>query len=567
MDKANNNLSMYDDLLCPSCLNPQKTYRAEESFEACSYCKEKFIYQKCYHCKKKIYFNSQNFSDGVNIKCPYADCSKWFCKSSCGVCSSTLYFPDRYQEGSKVKCPFKTCGEEFYKVICPNEKCNAKIVFKGGKVGDNQADQSSAGYKDGTTINCNACGTIFQKTSCYECLRKLVWLSPNRLVEGQKIVCPYEDCGKSVNKIYCPHCSKCNIFVRGGMEFGSKIKCIYRECGKFYNKVFCPSCTGINVFANGKFVEGVRTTCVYSPCQKKFCLVNCHYCKRVNFWYDSYVIGQNVFCSYSDCGKKFAKVNCPHCTKINVFPNGDYCFGKSYKCVYSTCGMEFTNFLCPGCLTFLNLPSKYLEGNKVVCGLKDCKVSFINLRCPHCMQLILDKGATYKYGQTVICPYRECNKKFNYLYCIGCRRGIYYKDNNYVEGQIIKCPYSDCNKNFPFVYCPKCDKSSYFDDAKSAISPLNEIKCSNAKCESKFKIGLINNIVWSGGSPYIPKQGFSFNFSNPVKEIREMNILNSIIFNENLYKNDGHQISQEESEPQKKEAVEPSPVTGIINHI
>jgi hypothetical protein len=563
MEKENF-ISNLNDLICPCCLNPQSTLRAEDTYEACSYCKEKFSYQKCYHCKRKVYFKSQNFTDGVNIKCPYSDCNKWFCKSSCGVCNSTLYFPDRYQEGTKVKCPFKTCGQEYYKIICPNDKCNSRIVFKPSNNNENSLDSSNSlgCYKEGNTVACGVCKITFQKISCYECLRKLVWIGPNKMIEGQKLVCPYEDCNKSVNKIFCPHCQKCNIFIRGGMEFGSKIKCIYRECGKYYNKIFCPSCTRPNIFVNGNFVEGVKTTCVYSNCQKKFCLVNCHYCKRVNFWYEGYILGQNIFCSYLDCGKKFAKVNCPKCTKINVFPNGDYCFGKSYKCVYPSCSQEFSNFLCPGCYTFLNLPGKYLEGNKVVCGMNNCKTCFINFRCPHCMQIILDKGATYKYGQSVICPYSNCRKNFNYLYCVGCRRGIYYKDNNYIEGQVIKCPYSDCSKNFIFVYCPKCEKHTYIEDRMKNLTNYDEVQCCNPICAINFRIGTISNIRWSIGVAFYPKQGIPFDFHNPMKEIREEEILNSIIINDNLYKNDGNQISQEDNQPQRKETNEPNPISG-----
>ena len=149
--------------------------------------------------------------------------------------------------------------------------------------------------------------------------------------------------------------------------------------------------------------------------------------------------------------------------------------------------------MCPGCNTCLNLQGKYQEGNKVVCGVKDCKMSFINFRCPHCMQIILDKGVSYKFGQTVVCPYNTCSKKFNYLYCLSCRRGIYFKDNNYQEGQIIKCPYTDCTKNFIFVYCSLCEKPVQFNnDVTKAISAGDDVKCVYPSCNQKFKIAKIN---------------------------------------------------------------------------
>ena len=235
MEKLESNT---DDLICPTCHSVQITYRGEDVIEPCSICSEKFMYLKCYHCKKKIYFKNQNFTDGVNIRCPYEGCGKYFCKSSCGVCERTLYFPDRYQEGSKVKCPFKDCGEEYYKVLCPNEMCNSKITYKTVKeVTQGDAQPPALPYREGLNVCCKKCKTSFQKITCYQCLRRLVWTEPNSMVEGQKIECPYDDCKKCFNKIYCPHCQKCNIFTRGGMEVGTKIQCIYKECGKFFNKI------------------------------------------------------------------------------------------------------------------------------------------------------------------------------------------------------------------------------------------------------------------------------------------------------------------------------------------
>jgi hypothetical protein len=277
------------------------------------------------------------------------------------------------------------------------------------------------------------------------------------------------------------------------------------------------------------------------------------------------VTGQNIICAYEDCKKKSAKVNCPHCQKINVFPNGDYCFGKNYKCIYSNCGKDFGNFMCPGCSTCLNLAGKYLEGNRVVCGISGCKINFINFRCPHCMQIILDKGFTYKFGQTVVCPYTTCQKKFNYLYCVSCRKGIYFKDNNYQEGQMIKCPFSECNKTFVFVYCAFCEKPVSFNDVKSGLGANSEIKCCYTGCEQKFKLIKINNAHWTAGVPFLTKFGRSFNFVNPFKEPREMNILLNMIFVESIYKNLGHQIKQiEDKDAQKKEVYENNPVTGIF---
>jgi hypothetical protein len=557
-----------DEILCPNCKTKQRCNRGEDQLDNCVSCNVKFMYLKCYHCKKKIFFNNHTFTDGVNIKCPYEDCGKFFCKSSCVSCERTLYFPDRYQEGSKVKCPFKDCSQEFFKINCPNDYCTNKICFKLNSITDSLSNQPL--YREGISITCEKCKTTFQKITCYNCLRKLVWTDPKKLIDCQKIECPYEECKKTFNKIFCPHCQKCNIFTKGAIEIGNKITCIYKECGKTFNKIFCPRCSRTNVFSNGKFIEGIKTTCVYTDCKAKFCMVNCVHCKRINFWLDNdYIVGQNIICAYPDCKKKSAKINCPGCSRINVFPNGDYCFGKNYKCIYSNCGKEFANFMCPGCNTCLNLQGKYNEGNKIICGVSGCRAGFYNFRCPHCLQIVLDKGNTLKFGQLIECPYETCKKKFNYIYCISCRRGIYYKDSDYQEGTNVKCPYMDCSKTFNLVYCTHCEKPVHLINVNTnKINSSEEITCIHQGCEKRFKISNIHLNLWTNGMTFNPKGGYLFTFTNASKEMKEMKFLNSLIYLENLYKHNSEQIKELNEEiNQKKDNFDNAPITGNLLYI
>jgi hypothetical protein len=170
-----NNTNNSDEIICLKCNKTQKKFRGEDILEKCQFCLEKFMYLKCYHCKKKVYFFNENMVDGVNIKCPYIECGKFFTRSSCGVCNKNLYFPDRYQEGSKVKCPFKECGEEFFKIICPNEKCGSKLAFKKNNPinGSDNLNNSTttknicSNYKEGVLVNCKSCNSKFQKINCY----------------------------------------------------------------------------------------------------------------------------------------------------------------------------------------------------------------------------------------------------------------------------------------------------------------------------------------------------------------------------------------------------------------
>ena len=216
MEKLENVNGINEELICPTCLSFQSISRGEDILGKCQnpICNEIFMFLKCYHCKKRIYFTKQNFTNGVNIKCPYVECEKWFCKSACGACERILYFPDRYQEGSKVKCPFKDCQEEYSKIICPNEKCGIALTFKIPKENlsltplsqnsnVNLSQLNNNTYREGLSVNCKNCNLKFQKINCYHCLRRLVWAFPNNLIEGQKIICPYENCKKHFNKVDC----------------------------------------------------------------------------------------------------------------------------------------------------------------------------------------------------------------------------------------------------------------------------------------------------------------------------------------------------------------------------
>ncbi len=591
-----------DEVTCPLCSHTQHFNISikDNFFINCENCHGKFLLIKCYHCKRRIYYKN-NYPDGTNILCPYTDCKKWFSKSSCALCDRITFFRNRNQEGCKIHCPFKDCNKEYSKILCPVESCQNKIVFtvlgedNDGVVGLNKSNNSNSSvesgnlYSEGAPITCQKCTTKFQKITCFNCFRRLIWLNNGNgsdgivynnfdnhlnnhlnnhnpqnktLIEGQDILCPYSDCGRKFNKLNCPHCHKCNIFPKGNKEIGSKIRCIYKECNKSFNKVFCPYCMRMNVFNNGGFSEGIPTKCVYQNCGKKFVLVNCTHCKRVNYWNSKdYIIGQNVICAYKDCGKRSAKVKCPHCLNINVFPNGYYWYGKTYQCIYEKCKKEFSNFICPGCNNCLNLNSKYSEGSKIVCGIKQCGSSFINMRCPSCMMLIMDKSATYKYGQTIICPYSNCKKRFNYLFCVSCKSGVYFKGNEYKEGDIVKCT---CGVNFIFIYTTCCGKSMNYMSNNSnnsnnsilkPITPEIDIKCNSNSCNGKFRIAGIHKEEWNSGIGFYPKAGHSMVFANPDKEPAERKFLESFISSEMIYMESFQMTDQgdDEEKAQKKE--------------
>jgi len=544
---SNSEMNISNDILelvfCPNCLldlskidefKDMKLFQ-DNKLILCKFCEKSFFTVKCYHCKRRHFFRENCIIDGINIKCQYLDCGKYFSRSCCAECQKNLYYPDKYLEGTIVKCPFKECEKIFSKILCPNNNCKTIINFKNGLL------SKDISYREGLFVNCkdeNCNAENFAKMNCLHCSRRLVWFYPKNILEGQKIICPHEDCGMSFNKIYCPHCNKCNLYKKGLLEIGAKITCIYKECGKSFNKIFCPHCFKTNIFLNGNYIEGIKTTCVYNSCAKNFQMLTCANCKRINIWKNAnYLIGQNIICAYADCGSCFSKISCPHCNRINIFSdsnNNFYTFGKTYKCIFPDCRKEFANFVCPDCKSGLNLSSAYQGGNKVICGVKDCKASFYNFKCPFCFGTIFDLGAKYKFGQSLKCPFESCLKIFNYNICMKCKKGIFHKQNDYKEGQQIQCPYKECGESFVSVYCTHCERICQYKSENKKLK-IGNFECLYSSCKKNFEPANIHEYVFENTIKFIPEQGIGLKLDKPEKEYNEMNVLDVLTESRKFY--------------------------------
>ncbi len=547
INKDQKNFLINNDLFfCPNCLVDLSNHREYQEFKKipdykkilCKFCEKSFFSLKCYHCKRKHFFQEDNIIDGINIKCQYPDCGKCFSRSSCSECQKNLYYPDKFLEGTIVKCPFKECEQPFSKILCPNILCNTMINFKNGIY------KKDIPYQEGILINCTneKCKIkSFSKINCLHCSRRLVFIYPNNILEAQKIICPYEDCRFSFNKIYCPHCYKCNVYKKGLLEYGSKIVCIYKECRKSFNKIFCPHCFKSNIFLKGDYIEGIKTTCINKSCSKNFQMLTCITCKRINIWKNAdYIIGQNIVCAYEDCKSNFSKISCPHCNRINIFSlglNSFFTFGKTYVCIFNDCKKEFTNFICVNCKSGLNFSSSYQEGNKVICGVNGCRSSFYNFKCPYCYGIIFDSRAKYKFGQALKCPFEKCSKIFNYNFCFKCKKGIFHKHNDYKEGQIIICPYSNCKESFYSVFCTECEKNCLYNGDYVKIKD-KFFECTYSFCKKIFEPNNIQDIIYDKGIKFIPEQGSAIKLEQPVKEENEVKIYEILYKSRKFYRLD-----------------------------
>jgi hypothetical protein len=501
-------------LICPKC-NKGFNEKATPPFLPINCdCSAKFSYIKCLHCTGNIYL-FDIYIDGITISCPYNDCKKQFAYNKCNQCSNIVPIPNKCLEATKYTC--NNCKKDSIRMICPNIDCGTII-----KLNPNST------IKEGGIVECPKCKNKAQKLNCINCSRRLVWninkddTTSSQYLEGQKVICPYDTCGKSFNKLYCPFCNTANEFD-GKKEIGTKIVCSNIECKKSFVKVMCPKCRTIGIYKNVSLVEGVKITCAEEKCKAIFCYINCSECKRINFWFnENYFLGQPVICAYNDCKKKFNKVNCPHCNRYNIFT--DYFFGKNYKCIYQDCNLEFSRLVCPGCVNSLFIKGKRNEGSIATCEI--CKISFRNMRCPHCNQTFVDKGGNYKFGQTIICPYNNCGRRFNQLYCIHCTRIMNFKLNNFVEGQIINCPYDECKKEFIYGHCSCCNRVLQVNSPVKALNGV-EFQCCYDSCKKKMIFGGIEKTVFNGIILKVD-QGKTFSFTNPTKDPIEVRLLKSL---------------------------------------
>ena len=486
--------SSKEKLLCPYCIKDvlqsnQIRYSLLNDYEFkpiyCESCLKFFTFLICPHCKYKIYFQSEKESkddlnglNGTNIKCPYLNCNKFIFITKCPKCNRNQKLQCNIPDGKPLTCQFKECSHNYLYINCPVKNCQEVSILN--------KEASLKRFPDGMLFVHNDKNKnekiIFQKIICHYCIRPIIYKSTEkdiqRYYEGQKIICPYEDCKKAFNRITCPICSFVIIFDNGWYRMGTRIKCA--NCQDIFSKILCPKCNKILTFQKGNFTEGYILTCGFKNCRFKCQIVNCVHCRRMNFFSkENLILGQAIRCHYSDCKKIFNQIICPFCNEYNVFPNGDFFFGRNYQCIYRNCLRMFTYFICPFCFDF-SMNEKYEEGLNLEC--LNCRKTFFNTGCPFCKKIILVKQVTVRQGQLIQCPNIECNKIFSFIACPSCKRLVFSRENKSIFGQSLKCSFIECKCVFITIKCNHCEKKIILKN-KEEIRPNEIIKCPNCKKE------------------------------------------------------------------------------------
>ena len=467
-----NNINFTNSIVCPFCIqkvnkmNIDNDNKTSYEFDLISctnnICRKKFSFIICPYCNQNIYCqikrdyidnNEKDFKqtfmalvDGLNIKCSYYNCNKYFLLSKCPKCNIFDKYKEYIKEGKKIIC--KTCKYSYIQFRCPILSCkeNFKRDYLNFKL-----------FLNGI-ISMHNNEIFFQKLFCVECYRPIIFYNKkNKItlyIEGQKVKCPYKDCQKSFFRIICPKCYNENKLEIEFFMYGLKIKC--KHCNEIFSKIMCPFCRHINL-NNTKYKETSLFCCENNKCHAEFYLITCIYCLRMNIFYsDKYFQGIPIKCKYDDCHKIFNQVNCPFCKNLNIYPNGEFVYGKIYKCKYHSCQRKFTLFFCVECniLSYYKLEN-YEEGLIIKCN--QCKKFYLNFQCPFCKKILLDKDSSYNYKYFIKCPNKECNKVFTMISCPRCNKLNYSNENQLIFGTIIHCREKSCNCYFKCVPCEKCN--------------------------------------------------------------------------------------------------------------
>ena len=553
---------------CPNCKNiivKKVENNGEYSEFQDIYCEkcEFFIFILCIFCKRELYFKKNNIDlplngmNGINIKCTYSNCGKYFYLTICPKCKCSQKIPKAIKEGEIIKCLIKECDYEYLQIRCPKKDCFDLAYFSRPKNHSNNPSGIIYNHKK---------EEVFQKISCFFCIKPIIYLSNkikiNRYYDAMEIKCPYKDCQKKFNRIVCPICSEINIITNEydfknyfmGYLMGHKIKCI--GCKNYFGKILCPKCLRINPLTKSFFISG-EMTCRYIECSQKSIIVNCIFCQRMNIFNKTIPIpGQTIICGYEDCKKEFNEVYCPSCNKLNPF-KGDFSFGKSYECLYSFCKKNFLFSVCPNCFSY-SFSLEKQEGKKYKCS--KCNLSLCNWKCPFCKKIIMDKNSSLEYGQMVRCPNSECQKIYSFCRCFECQKLI-FSEHQYILGTLITCPnkkfdkfrknqIDTCEKSQVNVVCPNCNTKIYFIDKLEDIENGEKIVCS--KCEKLFEFikkdgnKIDENDIYSKNLSVLESiQGEPINFGNSCVDENYLSIENLYIQNKSDSEDKKENNSQE----------------------
>ena len=531
--------SIYYEVLCIKCQgstnNENMSYNSiiiNNDFEnefvklSCENCTIKFCYILCAFCNNKIYMKinpndvKYNGIEGFNIKCPYESCKNYFYFTECMKCKRSQKHKKFIKEGEIITCLYDDCKCNYIQVSCPVANCPDVVSIEKPNVFKNFPLGFMSLHKN---------EVMFQKINCSFCFQPIVFFSnkekKNKYIECQQVVCPYNNCGKTFNRIICPFCFDENYVDNGWYEMGSKIKC--KQCHQCFGKILCVSC-GKNNICNDNFFHCGKMVCGFKGCTKENYMINCIYCRKLNLFNKKKpIIGQVIKCGY--CKKKFNEIYCPFCNLINPFPSADFSFGKTYKCIYLTCSKSFQFMICPNCLRF-SFVKETKEGKKYRCS--ECQTESMNWGCPFCKSSIMSKNTNLEQGQMIKCPSKKCGKIYSFIRCSKCEKLIFSKENQNIFGMSVKCQNEECGSYTLISKCPKCNTKARYSGNINNFEENKKIECPSCKEHYIFKRD--KNIYKDGLYTFNEIEGESINFG--VGEIDENYLIKKdLFFEHNLY--------------------------------
>ena len=433
----------------------------------------------CICCQNNIFLKNRDILllNNQNFHCK--NCNKYNYLTICPQCKVMQQFLKYNQEGDIITCAY--CSLMYYQFLCPIFNCN-EMNYSPLK------NYSNIYTSNGVIYNHNK-NCLYQKISCYFCLRPIVYFpegnNKNFYFESMQILCPYPECGKKFNRIICtnPQCTNIIIIKTGLYRMGMRIKC--DKCSKSFGKVLCTKCLKVNPLEKNSFKYG-EFECRYKKCSQKTNIAVCIHCERLNYFSDKIkelIPGQTIICGYKDCAKKFSMAFCPGCHELNPFPNGDFVFGHPYKCKYTAkCKTFFLLLICAQCGNYSRM-TEQCEGKKYNCN--KCKCLLANFQCPFCKVNILDKNSSFNLGQMIPCPNESCKKLFSFFRCYNCQFLIYSEENECVLGKPIEC--KNCLKTSINVICTHCKSKITYARRSTRIEEGEEIHCPH--CQQDFHFG------------------------------------------------------------------------------
>ena len=167
-------------------------------------------------------------------------------------------------------------------------------------------------YQEGHVFKCASCSARLQQVFCPHCSKSNMWSDQQKTVESQKLCCG--SCSKHFQFVICPHCELRNMWPAANYEEGLKYDCY--SCKKSFQSITCPHCYGYNMFATGVSFDGTRIKC--QSCEKTHQYIRCPHCQKGQIWKNNdYKPGSVVPCW--SCKQSFAHMCCPHCETSNFW--------------------------------------------------------------------------------------------------------------------------------------------------------------------------------------------------------------------------------------------------------